>query len=113
MVRAVALAVALPVAVSAAFSIGLGLGCRWGVGGYGEPRTECPGPYLPLYSAAQRGSTNHDWVGRPLSGRGSNAQIDRWANLVKINLTFSPFISRYDLNLKYLSPCPITSQISA
>jgi hypothetical protein len=56
-----------------------------------------------LYGAARRGPTNHDLVGRHRSGRGIKAWLGHWTESMKINLTFSPLISTYDLNLKYLS----------
>ena len=82
-------------------SIGLGLVRQWGTGGYGEPRTLHPGPHLPLYSATRWGAISHEngWA-PPIMAR-IKGPIGCWANLVEINLTFSPLISPYDLNLTY------------
>ena len=65
-------------------------------GGYGEPRTQCPGPHLPLYSAARWGPTNHDWVGTPDQGADQrpklayrfDTSIHEWSEVGKWTLPF-------------------------
>jgi hypothetical protein len=59
--------------------IGLELGCRWG-----KRRLQLNlilSVSTPsLYSTARWGAPTMVWVGRPRSGRGSKAQVGRWAN---------------------------------
>jgi hypothetical protein len=51
--------------------------CRWGVGGYGEPRTECPGPHLLFI--ALRDEAHQPWFGwaPPIRAR-VRVRLGRW-----------------------------------
>ena len=86
--------------------IGLGLGRRWGTGGCGEPHVSSPSPHLLFIALRDRGPSASRKAERPRSGRGSRAQLGQ---LVEINLTFSPLISPYDLNLTSFFLFPILS----
>ena len=70
-----------------------------GTDGRGEPHVSSPSPHLLFIALPDGGLPARRTAGRPRSGRESGSDSVVGPSRVEINLTFSPLISPYDLNL--------------